>query len=184
MARPRPRSVLPFVLLALGAAMGCGGARSSTNAPAAALPPLSPTPEDAETAALALADHVDPARGLVVVARLEDASDGEAPPMIVTGLRCSDADVRAVATQLAEYVAQRRSYGETVEWSCHDTRCELRGMMEYDPTRVLRFARADDGRAIVVGVDYFEDVGSGPEYVQEVRVAVEQDHAAMPDRCP
>ena len=69
MARPRPRSVLPFVLLALGAAMGCGGARSSTNAPAAALPPLSPTPEDAETAALVDALVVQAAKLIAPPAR-------------------------------------------------------------------------------------------------------------------
>lgn len=174
------RLVSPVVLFALAA---CGGARSTTNGPASPPPALAPTAADADAAAAALADHVDPARGLALVAYLDDPSDGESPPMATTGLRCDPAEIDAVAAQLARYVAQLREDDLPVEWNCHDTRCELVGSMEYDPTRVLRFARTDDGRTIVVGLDLIDELLVDEERVREIRLEVEQQHAAMPAGC-
>lgn len=178
------RSPRVSAALALAFALvACGGARTTANEPANEPAPLAPTPADADAAAAALADHVDLARGLAVVAYLDDPSGGEAPPMMTTGLRCADADVRAIATQLASYVAELREADEPVDWTCHDTRCELGGSMEYDPTRVLRFGRADDGRVIVVGLDFIDEVLVDEQRVAEIRLEVEQQHAAMPARC-
>lgn len=174
-------------LVLLAALAGCGAAGSdaaSAVAPSRAPQPVVATPADAERAASALAASIDPSAGLVVVAMLEDASDGEAPPMITTGHRCTREDIARVAALLHDYLAQRRSAGEPAEWACSGDRCELRGMMEFDPTRALRFARDADGSLVVVGVDFFEDVGSSEEYVMETRRQVEREHRRLRAPCP
>lgn len=176
--RMRSKALLLVVLLT-----ACGGAPPASTTPSSS-PPLAVGPGDARASIGARLRNVDPRRGLVVVAHLEDASDGEAPPMIVSGHRCAPAEIAEVADLLGTYVAQRASMDEPIDWHCSGDRCELRGMMEYDPTRVLRFDRDASGALVVVGVDLFEDVGSGPEYVAEVRRAVDRDHAALRAACP
>jgi hypothetical protein len=57
-------------------------------------------------------------------------------------------------------------------------------MMEFDPTRALRFGRSASGALVVIGVDFYEDVGSGEEYVAEVRWQVEAEHQTLRGRCP
>lgn len=170
-----------FVCLLL---VGCGASAPPEGHVEPVVSAVLPTPADADAAALGLSASVDLAQGLVVVARIEDASDGEAPPMIVSGHRCSGQDIGAVAALLSDYVSERRSMGEAVAWSCRAERCELRGMMEFDPTRVLRFGRNARGDLVVIGVDFFEDVGSGPEFVTEVRAEVDREHAALRGSCP
>lgn len=164
--------------------VGCGASAPPEPHSEPLTSPVVVTPADADAAALGLSASVDLAQGLVVVARIEDASDGEAPPMIGSGHLCSGQEIAAVAAVLSDYVSQRRSMGEGVVWSCRAERCELRGMMEYDPTRVLRFGRSARGDLVVIGVDFFEDVGSGPEFVAEVRAQVDRDHAALRGPCP
>lgn len=173
------------LVLSMLLVLGCGAASDASAAGHEVVAaPVVVTPDDAMAAALGLSASVDPAQGLVVVARLEDASDGEAPPMIVSGHRCSRQDVDAVAALLSDYVSERRSMGEPVAWACSGARCELRGMMEFDPTRALRFGRSATGQLVVVGVDFYEDVGSSDEHVAEVRRQVEAEHQSLRGRCP
>lgn len=166
--------------------LGCGAASSagSESTTASSPQPLVVTPADADAAMLGLSASVDPAQGLVVVAMLEDASDGEAAPMITTGHRCAQQDIDQVAALLHDYLSERRGMGEPAEWACRGDRCELRGMMEYDPTRALRFGRDAHHRLVVIGVDFFEDVGSGEEYVVEIRRQVEREHQGLRGPCP
>lgn len=120
-----------------------------------------------------------------MVAHIEDASDGEAPPMITSGHRCAQQEIDAVAAMLSDYLSDRRAMdGATTEWSCSGDRCELRGMMEFDPTRAIRFDHRTDGSLVVVGVDFFEDVGSGADHVAEVRAQVDREHQALLGPCP
>lgn len=163
------------------AVIGCGASSTERTAPLVVEAPLAVTPADADAAMVGLGGSVDPSRGVLVVARLEDASDGEAPPMVTSGLRCTPRDIDALGALLSDYLSERRSMDAPTEWRCAQDRCELRGMMEFDPTRVLRFARDAQGGLVVIGIDFFEDVG--PEYVDSLRTEIDREHAAR-SACP
>jgi hypothetical protein len=164
--------------------MGCGAMHEPVRDEFSSALPVLATPADATAAALGLSARVDPAQGLVVVARLEDASDGEAPPRIASGHRCAPPDIDQVAALFRDYLDQRRGMDVPVEWACTGARCELRGMMEFDPTRALRFGRDAAGGVVVIGVDLYGDAAASEEHAAEVRRQVEAEHQALRGRCP
>lgn len=168
------RSTLSWVMLVCG----CGAA-SVEVAPS---PPPAVTPELAAAAARDLSAHVDPSEGLVLVVRVEDASDGEAPRR-PSEHRCAEA-VDALAAELATYLAQRREIGAPETWRCEGVRCELRGMMEYDPVRALRFGRAASGEVVVIGLDLYGDAAWDDARLAALRGSLDAEHAALAGRCP
>jgi hypothetical protein len=163
------------VLLALVG--GCGASEVVPSPPSVAL-----TPEMAAAAAGDLVAHVDPARGVVLVVRVEDASDGEAPPRS-SGHRCGGAAVADLAAGLSAYLAQRRDLGAPETWRCEGARCELRGVMEFDPVRALRFEPAG-GAWVVVGLDVYGDAAMDDAQLAALRGPLDAEHAALRGPCP
>ena len=154
----------------------------STRVPSVAA--IEVTAADADAAMLGLGASVDPSQGVLVLARLEDPSDGEAPPMLTSGLRCARQDIDALGASLSDYLSLRRSLDQPAVWRCAGDRCELSGAVEFDPTRVLRFARDARGELVVIGVDFFGDAASSSEYVDGLRAEIESAHRAPRAPCP
>jgi hypothetical protein len=167
------RAALPLALL-LG---GCGAAELAPSPS-----PLVVTSELASVAAAHLAAHVDPSRGVVVVVRVEDASDGEAVRRS-SGHRCGAAAIDALAAELATYLAQRRELGVPETWRCEGARCELRGMMEYDPVRALRFGRSAAGEVVVIGLDVHGDAAWDDAQLAALRASLDAEHTALAGPC-
>ena len=151
--------------------VGCGSGRASApTSPAAEARAVQPTAEDANAAMLGLSASVDPVRGVLVLARVEDPSDGEGPAPIASGLRCGAA-IDELAARLSDYVSDRRAMGASVEWTCRAARCELPGIMEFDPARVIHFDHDAAGGLVVTGIDFFDEPPDG------VRLRAELDAA-------
>jgi hypothetical protein len=172
------RALLIAVLLS-----GCGASSEPAASTSPSTSPRAPTPADADAAARGLAASIDPARGLVITAHLDDPSEGEAPPMITSGHRCSAAEIAEVAAMLSDYVSDRRSMDLGQDWTCSADRCELPGMMEFDPMRALRFGRDPQGNLVVVAVQFLGITGVTEEHERDVRAAAEIQLAELSGPC-
>jgi hypothetical protein len=157
-------------LLVISLLVGCGSTAPVVRAPEA---PVEVTPADAERAVSDLAAHVDDRLGLVVVEDIADA-EGETDPTRRASLRCG-ATLATMATELATYIATRPPEGEAPGWSCEGHDCELPGMMEYDPNRILRFGRGEDGSVVVRGYFAIDALAVDPERLASTRTNADRD---------
>lgn len=120
----------------------------------------------------------------MVVVRVEDASDGEASPAFTTGHLCVPREIDAISAQLSDYVSDRRANGIPTTWTCQEDRCELRGQMEFDPMRALRFTREPDGVLRVSALEIFGDAASSEDYLGVLRAQVDDALDPLLGPCP
>jgi hypothetical protein len=164
------------LLLASVCVLGCGAQQAPVREPVA---PVEVSIAEAEAAARDLAAHVDGALGVVVVVETM-GGDGEPRPTRRATVRCGD-EVTALAGELATYVATR-PVGEAPGWSCAGADCELPGVMEYDPSRILRFGRSGDGRVVVRGYFAVDAIAVDPERLAQTRRNADRDYEELSRR--
>lgn len=164
---------LPRCLLCLVVA-GCGAPPRHADEP---LRPIEVSSTDADAAARALVAHVDPQLGIVVVEDVADTESEDRPTRRAT-LRCG-AQLEALATELATYLGQRPPPDESPGWSCSGTDCELPGMMEYDPNRILRFGTGSSGEAVVRGYFAIDALAVEAEHLAGARLNADRDFAEL-----
>ncbi|MDO9021065.1 MAG: hypothetical protein Q8S73_29260 [Deltaproteobacteria bacterium] len=153
--------------------------------------PDAPSPEGSDAALLrgladgsvGLAAHLDPAHGVVFVTYLEASPSGRAPVRRSSRRLCGAAAARdaALRARLREAVAQA---AEGDGLTCGDDECVVPGM-EYQPAYRLRLGRAPDGTRVLLGAMQMSEAALGEEWLERVRVYVDQAMAAARARpCP
>jgi hypothetical protein len=153
--------------------------------------PDAPSPDGSDAALLrgladgsvGLAAHVDPAHGVVFVTYLEASPSGQAPARRSSRRVCGAAAARdaALRARLRAAVAQAAE-GDGI--SCSGDECVVPGM-EYQPAYRLRLGRAPDGTRVLLGAMQLSEAALGEEWLERVRVYVDQAMAAARARpCP
>jgi hypothetical protein len=153
--------------------------------------PVAPEPDGSDAALLrgladgtvALAAHVDPSHGVVFVTYLEASPSGQAPMRRSSRRLCGATAARdaALRARLRAAVAQAAE-GDGI--SCGDDECAVPGM-EYQPAYRLRLGRAPDGTRVLLGAMQMSEAALGEEWLERVRVYVDQAMAAARTRrCP
>ena len=169
----------PLSLLCLGVVVGCGSSRPPLADP---VHPIAVSTNDAEAAGRDLVGHADATLGIVVVEDIVD-TESETGPRRRATLQCGD-ELSTLAAELATYLAERPPPDESPGWSCADADCELPGMVEYDPNRILRFGPGSDGRTVVRGYFAIDALAVDPERLAHTRENADRDfHELSQHRC-